>query len=127
MTEPNEHVIPPEDDEDDENNSLAFTRPVYPRITRPQWAVLVALTDARCKDILDGAAFYGSLSKEAKQFLKEADEEKVTLWNQQIKFYANSKVIWKFLLVGGGMLVSGFIAVAGIVKIFGDYFTVKIK
>ena len=123
----NEHVIPPDDKEDDEDASPAFQNPVYPRITRSQWALLNAMSTGNCKDMIDAAVFYGKLSTEAKEWLAKADAEKMSLLNSTLTFFANSKVIWKFLLVGGGMLAGGFITVAGVIKIFGDYFTVKIK
>lgn len=124
MPHRNEHLL--SDSDGDENSG--FSRPaVYPQITRAQWAYLRMLTDKNCTDAIDSVAFYSSLSKEAREFLKGADDDKVKLLNSQLQFYANSKVIWKFLLVGGGMLIGGFISVASVLKIFGEYLTVKIK
>lgn len=122
-----EYVIPPESDDDDEQSSAAFSRPVYPRITRSQWSVLVALTDAECSNIIAAAAFYSQLPKAARDFLKDADDDKIDALKNQMTWFSNAKVIWKFLLVGGGMLFGGFIAVTQFIKVFGDYVSVKLK
>lgn len=122
-----EYVVPPDEEDDDENNSAAFTRPVYPRITRAQWAVLVAMTDKNCTDLIEGAAFYSQLSKSAKDFLKAADDEKIETLNSNLTFYANSRIIWKFLWVGGATAFGLFIGITQLWKAFGEFFTVKIK
>jgi hypothetical protein len=98
-------------------------RPVFPQITRAQWAVLSAWTDQRCENMMEAADFVADLSPEAKAFLKSADKEKVEQLNANLDFYSTSKAIWKFLWIGGSMLVG----VATLWKTLGDYITVKIK
>jgi hypothetical protein len=106
--------------EDDEGG---HGRPVFPQITRAQWAVLSAWTDQRCENMMEAADFVADLSPAAKKFLRDADEEKIGQLNANLDFYSTSKAIWKFLWIGGSMLVG----VATLWKTLGDYITVKIK
>lgn len=99
----------------------------HDELTDVQAAFIEGLTDQRVANMWAAADDWADLSPEAKEWLRRADKEKISLLNAQLNFYANSKVIWKFLLVGGGMLLTGFLSVAGVIKIFGDYFTVKFK
>lgn len=52
-------------------------RPKYPEITEAQWAVLVALTDERCKGLLEAIDFIRDLPDETRQFLRDAQPETV--------------------------------------------------
>jgi mannose/fructose/N-acetylgalactosamine-specific phosphotransferase system component IID len=97
--------------------------PVYPEITRAQWAVLSAWTDQRCQNMMEAADFVADLSPEAKAFLKSADKQKVRNLNANLEFYANTKAIWRFLWIGGSMLVGA----ATVWKTLGDYISVKFK
>lgn len=91
--------------------------PAYPQITRAQWAVLSAMTDQRCEHMMEAMDFVADLSPEAKAFLKTADKEKIDQLNDNMHFYSASKTIWKFLWIGGGVVVAGLQAW----KTFGDY------
>lgn len=73
--------------------------------------------------MMEAADFVADLSPAAKKFLKEADELKIAQLNSNMEFYATSKAIWRFLWIGGSMLVGA----ATVWKTFGDYFTVKLK
>lgn len=97
--------------------------PAYPEITRAQWAVLSAWTDQRCENMMESADFVADLSPAAKKFLREADEKKIKQLNANLEFYATSKAIWRFLWIGGSMLVGA----ATIWKTLGEYITVKFK
>jgi hypothetical protein len=97
--------------------------PVYPEITRAQWAVLAAWTDQRCENMMEAADFVSDLSPAAKDFLRSADEEKIKQLNSNLEFYTTSKAIWRFLWIGGSVLVG----VATLWKTLGEYVTVKIK
>jgi hypothetical protein len=127
MTNGNENIVGPDDDDGDEQESRAYRNPVYPKITRAQWVWLVAQTDQNCTDALDAVVFYKSLSKEARDFLRAADKTEIELIQSNLTFYSNSKIIWKFLWVGGGMLFAGLMGVLGFMKLFGEYISVKIK
>jgi hypothetical protein len=97
--------------------------PVYPEITRAQWAVLSAWTDQRCENMMEAADFVSDLSPEAKAFLKSADKKKIGQLNANLDFYSNTKAIWRFLWIGGSMLVGA----ATVWKTLGDYISVKLK
>jgi hypothetical protein len=97
--------------------------PAYPEITPAQWAVLSAWTDQRCANMMGGADFVSDLSPEAKAFLRGADKAKIKQLNSNLEFYATSKAIWRFLWIGGSVLV-------GLVtfwKAIGEYVTFKFK
>lgn len=98
-------------------------RPVYPEITRSQWAILSAMSDQRCENMMEAMDFICDLSPEAKVFLKKADKDTIEKLEANMDFYAASKTIWKFIWIGGGM----FVAVLQAWKTFGDYITVKFK
>jgi hypothetical protein len=102
-------------------------RPEYPEISRAQWAVLSAWTDQRCEHMMEAADFIADLSPEAKDFLKGADKEKVKKLNEQLAFYSASKTIWRFLWIGGGVIVGIIVGATQVWKAFGEYFTVKFK
>jgi hypothetical protein len=76
-------------------------RPHYPEITESQWALITALTDQRCNNILDAADFISDLSDEAKVFLKNADKAKIEQIVANLEFFATSKAVWKFLWFAG--------------------------
>lgn len=97
--------------------------PAYPEITQAQWAVLSAWTDQRCENMMEAADFVADLSPEAKKFLRDADKQKIEQLNSNIEFYATSKAIWRFLWIGGSMLVGA----ATLWKTLGEYVTVKFK
>jgi hypothetical protein len=101
--------------------------PVYPEITEAQWAVLSAWTDQRCAHMMDAADFIADLSPEARSFLLGADKEKIKALNNNMDFFANSKAVWRFLWIGGGIVVAFMVAIAQAWKTFGDIFTIKIK
>jgi mannose/fructose/N-acetylgalactosamine-specific phosphotransferase system component IID len=101
--------------------------PVYPEITRAQWAVLSAWTDQRCIHMMEAADFVADLSPEAKNFLKNADEKKIKELNANLEFFSTSRAVWKFIWIGGGILISLVIGISQFIKIAGDYITVKIK
>ncbi|EJN15676.1 hypothetical protein PMI42_00693 [Bradyrhizobium sp. YR681] len=102
-------------------------RPEYPQITRAQWAVLSAWTDQRCENMMEAADFVADLSPEAKDFLKGADGDKIKQLNEQLAFYSASRTIWRFLWIGGGVVLGIVVGVSQLVKAFGDHFTVKFK
>ncbi|MCK1693750.1 hypothetical protein [Bradyrhizobium sp. 144] len=52
-------------------------RPKYPEITEAQWAALVALTDDRCKGLLEAIDFIQDMPDETRQFLRDAQPETV--------------------------------------------------
>lgn len=97
--------------------------PVYPKITRAQWAVLSAWTDQRCQNMMESADFVADLSPEAKEFLRKADKDKIEQLNSNLEFYSTSKAIWRFIWVGGSVLVGA----ATLWKTLGEYITVKFK
>lgn len=97
--------------------------PTYPEITRAQWAVLSAWTDQRCENMMEAADFVADLSPEAKAFLKGADKDKIEQLNSNLEFYTTSKAIWRFIWIGGSMLVG----IATLWKTVGEYITVKVK
>lgn len=100
-----------------------FEAPVYPHITKAQWAVLSMMTDQRCANMMEAVDFVADLSAEAKEFLKSADKVKIEKLNANLEFFATSKAVWKFLWIGGGMMMT----VLAVWKTLGDYITVKIK
>lgn len=53
-------------------------RPKYPEITEAQWAALVALTDERCKGLLEAIDLVRDLPDETRDFLRSAKPETVT-------------------------------------------------
>lgn len=101
--------------------------PVYPQITRAQWAVLLAMTDQRCEHMMEAMDFVADLSPEAKNFLKTADKSKIDELNSNLEFFATSRAVWKFIWIGGGIVISLVVAVSQLIKVMGDYLTVKFK
>jgi mannose/fructose/N-acetylgalactosamine-specific phosphotransferase system component IID len=101
--------------------------PAYPEITRAQWAVLSAWTDQRCEHMMEAADFVADLSPEAKKFLRSADKEKIEQLNSNMEFFATSKSVWKFLWIGGGVIVAVIVGASQAWKAFGEFFTIKIK
>jgi hypothetical protein len=97
--------------------------PVYPEITPAQWAVLSAWTDQRCENMMEAADFVADLSPAAKKFLREANEEKIGQLNSNLEFYSTSKAIWRFLWIGGSVLVG----LATLWKTLGEYVRVSLK
>lgn len=77
--------------------------------------------------MMEAADFVADLSPEAKKFLKEADKEKIAQLNSNMEFFATSKAVWKFLWIGGGILVGAIVGASQLWKTFGEYFTVKLK
>ena len=104
-----------------------WRQPTYPEITHAQWAVLSAMTDQRCEHMMEAMDFYADLSPEAKNFLKSADKNKISELEDNLNFFHTSKAIWRFVYIGGGMLVGGFVLFGQFWKTFGDYFTIKVK
>lgn len=47
----------------------------FPEITQAQWAVLSALTDQRCVNLLEAADFIADLPEETKNALMQGDKE----------------------------------------------------
>lgn len=101
--------------------------PAYPQITRAQWAVLVAMTDQRCERMMEAMDFVADLSPEAKEFLRTADEKKIKELNSNLEFFATSRAVWKFLMIGGAMLVGIVVGISQMWKVFGEHFTIKFK
>src|SRR5258708_20548384 len=101
--------------------------PTYPEITEAQWAVLSAWTDQRCENMMEAADFVADPSPEAKKLLREADKEKIKQLNSNMEFFATSKAVWKFLWIGGGIIVGILVGAPQFWKTFGKYFTVKLK
>ncbi len=97
--------------------------PVYPQLTKEQHAVLAAMTTQRCANWMEAMDFIADLSPEAKDFLKNADKEKIAELKASMDFHSASKTIWKFFWIGGTMLIGGL----QIWKAFGEYITVKFK
>jgi mannose/fructose/N-acetylgalactosamine-specific phosphotransferase system component IID len=105
------------------STTMSGAKTTYPEITKAQWAVLEAMTDQRCANLLEAADFISDLSPEAKAFLKSADKKKIQSLNENIEFYSTSKAVWKFLWIGGGAIM----ALLAAWKTLGDYISVKIK
>lgn len=101
--------------------------PAYPQITRAQWAVLSAMTDQRCEHMMEAMDFVSDLSPEAKDFLRKADKKKIKELNSNLEFFATSRAVWKFLMIGGAMLVSIVVGISQLWKAFGEHFTIKFK
>jgi mannose/fructose/N-acetylgalactosamine-specific phosphotransferase system component IID len=104
-----------------------YQPPIYPEITKAQWAVLAAMSDQRCEHMMEAMDFVSDLSPEAKDFLRTATKEKIEQLNNNMDFFANSKAVWRFLWIGGGILVAFIVGLSQIWKTFGEYFTLKIK
>ena len=96
-------------------------------LTDVQAAFIAGLTDQRVANIWLVADDWADLSPEAKAWLRRADKDKIDQLNSTIEFMNASKVIWKFLWVGGGMAVGAFVGFTAFWKAFGEFFTVKIK
>lgn len=85
------------------------------------------MTTQRVINLAASADFFEEISPEAREWLRKADEEKILKLNSTIEFMTASKIIWKFLWVGGGMIVAAFAGFSVIWKTFGEFFTVKLK
>ncbi len=92
-------------------------------MTDVQKAFMEGMTDQRVANMWEAADFIYDLSPEAKDWLRKADKEKIDQLNANLEFYATSRAIWRFLLVGGSV-VGGLLTLW---KTVGDYITVKIK
>jgi mannose/fructose/N-acetylgalactosamine-specific phosphotransferase system component IID len=92
-------------------------------LTDVQQAFWVGMTDQRAANIWDAADFIADLSPEAKEFLRKADKDKIKQLNANLEFYSTSRAIWRFLWIGGSVLVGA----ATLWKTIGDYITVKIR
>lgn len=101
--------------------------PFYPEITEEQWSILSAMTPQRCTNMMEAMDFYSDLSPEAKAFLKAADKTKIEKLNAQLEFFEASKTIWRFIWIGGGMLLAVVVGFTQLWKTFGEWFTVKLK
>lgn len=95
--------------------------------TPVQEAFWVGLTDQRVANLWSVADDWADLSLEAKTWLRRADKEQIEKLNSTIEFMSASKIIWKFLWVGGGMVIAAFVGFTTFWKAFGEFFTVKIK
>jgi mannose/fructose/N-acetylgalactosamine-specific phosphotransferase system component IID len=102
-------------------------RPVFPELTEAQFAVLNALTDQRCANMMEAMDFVSDLSPEAKAFLKSADKDKIQKLTDNMTFFATTKAVWRFLWIGGGVLLGFVVGLSQLWKEFGDHFTVKLK
>jgi hypothetical protein len=102
-------------------------RPVFPQVTRSQWEVLSALTDQRCVNLMEAMDFVADLSPEAKHFLLKADKEKIDQLNDTMSSYINTRTVWRFLLIGGGVVVSFVTAASVFFRTFSEYITIKWK
>jgi hypothetical protein len=111
----------------EEDDERPFHQPVYPEITRAQWAVLTAMSDQRCANMIEAMDFVADLSPEAKEFLQKADRKKIRQLNENMDFFAASRTIWKFLWIGGGSFVGVVLGAIHLWKTFGEYFSVKLK
>lgn len=96
-------------------------------VTDTQEAFWVGLTHQRVANLWAVADDWADLSPEAKAWLRRADKEKIEQLNSTIEFMSASKIIWKFLWVGGGMILAAFVGFTTLWKTFGEFFTVKIK
>ncbi len=96
-------------------------------MTDVQSAFISGLTDQRVANIWSAADDWADLSPEAKAWLRNANKDKIEQLNSTIEFMNASKIIWKFLWVGGGMILAAFVGFTTFWKTFGEYFTVKIK
>jgi hypothetical protein len=85
------------------------------------------MSDQRCEHMMEAMDFVSDLSVEAKEFLKGADKEKIERMNANLEFYASSKAVWRFFLIGGSILVSFIVGAAAIWKTVGEYVSVKFK
>lgn len=85
------------------------------------------MTHQRIATLLAAVEFYEDLSPEARTWLRKADKDKIDQLNSTLDFTHASKIIWKFIWVGGGMVVAAFVGFSSLWKTFGEYITVKFK
>ena len=91
---------------------------------RDFWKMMTVQRVANMAAVADD---WADLSPEAKGWLRKADKEKIEQLNSTMEFMTSSKIIWKFLWVGGSMIVGAFVGFKVFWTTFGEYFTVKFK
>ncbi len=92
-------------------------------MTDVQMEFWVGMTAQRVANMWDAADFIADLSPDAKEWLRKADKKKIEQLNANIEFYSTSKAIWRFLWIGGSVVVG----LATMWKTVGEYITVKFK
>jgi hypothetical protein len=95
--------------------------------TEAQKAFWKMMTVQRIANVVASADFYQNLSPEAKRWLLKADKQKISQLNSTVDFMNASKIIWKFLWVGGAMVGGAFIGVSQFWKALKEFIVVQIK